>query len=118
MGPTPAETLLAWLAVIDGPGAPRGQVFSLQPETIIGRTTGQIVLANDPYVSSQHAKIRQEASEEDPDEQVIVLYDMASANGSFVGSKEEYRDRQVYRQQLEDGDYLLIGETTLVFKKV
>ena len=118
MGPPAAEPLLAWLAVVDGPGAQRGQVFSLQPETTVGRSTGQITLATDPYVSAQHAKIRQEPSEEDPDEQVIVLYDMASANGSFAGAKEDYRDQQIYRHVLEDGDYLLIGETTLVFKKV
>lgn len=118
MGPPASEPLLAWLAVVDGPGAPRGKVFSLQPETVVGRAAGEIVLANDPYVSSQHAKIRQEPSEDDPDEQVIVLYDMASANGSFAGSKEDYRDQQIYRHVLEDGDYLLIGETTLVFKKV
>ena len=118
MGPPAAEPLLAWLAVTDGPGAPRGQVFALQPETTVGRTTGQILLANDPFVSSQHAKIRHEPSEDDPDQQVLVLYDMASANGSFVGSKEDYRDRKVYRQELRDGDYILIGETTLVFKQV
>lgn len=118
MGPAPSAPLLAWLAVTDGPGAPRGQVFTLQPETVIGRTTGQILLTPDPFVSSQHAKIRREPSEDNPDEQVLVLYDMASANGSFVGSKEDYRESQVYRQELEDGDYVLIGETTLVFKQV
>ena len=118
MGPPAAEPLLAWLAVTDGPGAPRGHVFTLQPETVIGRTVGQVLLANDPFVSSQHAKIRREPSEEDADTQVLVLYDMASANGSFVGSEEDYRDQQVYRQELRDGDYVLIGETTLVFKQV
>ena len=118
MGPPAAEPLLAWLAVTGGQGAPRGQVFTLQPETTIGRTMGQILLANDSFVSSQHAKIRREPSEDDPDQQVLVLYDMASANGSFVGSKEDYRDRQVYRQELQDGDHILIGETTLVFKQV
>jgi pSer/pThr/pTyr-binding forkhead associated (FHA) protein len=69
-------------------------------------------------VSAQHAKIRREPSEDDPDEHVLVLYDLASANGSFVGGKEDYRENQVYRHELDDGDYLLIGETTLVFKKV
>jgi hypothetical protein len=118
MGPPAAEPLLAWLAVVDGPGAPRGQVFSLHPETVIGRTSGQITLGTDPYVSAQHAKIRQEPSEGDPDIPVIVLYDMASANGSFAGSRDDYRDQQVYRHELQDGDYLLIGETTLVFKRV
>jgi pSer/pThr/pTyr-binding forkhead associated (FHA) protein len=76
------------------------------------------MLANDPFVSAQHAKIRTEPSEDDPDQRVLVLYDMASANGTFAGSKDNYRDRQVYRQELHDGDYVLVGETTLVFKQV
>lgn len=116
-----AETsapLLAWLAVTHGPGAPRGQVFTLQRETVIGRKAGQIVLGGDPSVSSQHAKVRLEASEGDDGRQAFVLYDLASANGTFAGGREAYRDNQIYRYELEDGDFLLLGETTLVFKQV
>jgi pSer/pThr/pTyr-binding forkhead associated (FHA) protein len=118
MGRPAPESLLAWLAVVEGPGASRGKVFALQPETIIGRTAGQVQLPGDAYVSGQHAKIRQEPSGEDEDDQVLVLYDLASANGTFAGSRAEYRDNQVYRYELHDGDFLLIGETTLVFKQV
>jgi hypothetical protein len=118
MTSAPDAPLLAWLAVKDGPGAPRGQIFALQLETVIGRTSGQILLASDPYVSSQHAKVRQEPREDDPDESVLVLYDMASANGTFAGSKEDYRTTQVFRHELVDGTHILVGETTLVFKKV
>jgi pSer/pThr/pTyr-binding forkhead associated (FHA) protein len=110
--------LLAWLAVTEGPGAPRGQVYTLQEETVIGRKVGQILLSNDAYVSGQHAKIRLEYSEADEDKQVFVLYDLASANGTFAGDREDYEDNQVYRHELEDGDFLLLGETTLVFKQV
>ncbi|NLE99820.1 MAG: FHA domain-containing protein [Anaerolineales bacterium] len=118
MGRPAPESLLAWLAVVEGPGAPRGKVFTLQPETVIGRTAGQVTLSGDTYVSGQHAKIRQEASEAEPERQVLVLYDLASANGTFAGTKAEYRDQQIYRYELSDGDFLLIGETTLVFKQV
>jgi hypothetical protein len=110
--------LFAWLAVTDGPGAPRGQVFTLQRETLIGRRAGQIVLAGDAYVSGQHAKIRLESSEEDEDRRVFILYDLASANGTFAGGRKNYRDNQVYRHELEDDDFILLGETTLVFKQV
>lgn len=109
---------LAFLAVVEGPGAPRGQVFTLQRETVVGRTTGQIVLAGDAYISGQHVKIRVEPSEEDPEKEVWVLYDLASANGTFAGSRENYRENQVYRYELHDGDFILLGETTLVFKQV
>jgi hypothetical protein len=110
--------LLAWLAVVEGPGGARGEVFTLQHETVIGRKAGQIVLAGDTYVSGQHAKVRLERSEEDDDNQVFVLYDLASANGTFAGCRDDFRDNQVYRHALEDGDFVLLGETVLVFKQV
>jgi hypothetical protein len=110
--------VLAWLAVTEGPGAPRGQVYTLAEETVIGRKVGQIVLSNDAYVSGQHAKIRLEPSEEDEEKRVFVLYDLASANGTFAGDREDYEDNKVYRHELEDGDFVLLGETTLVFKQV
>jgi pSer/pThr/pTyr-binding forkhead associated (FHA) protein len=90
----------------------------MQPETLIGRTAGQVILSGDSYVSAEHAKIRVEASEDDEEKQVLVLYDLASANGTFAGAKDDYRDNRVYRYELKDGDYILIGETTLVFKQV
>jgi pSer/pThr/pTyr-binding forkhead associated (FHA) protein len=118
MGRPAPPPLLAWLAIVEGPGAPQGQVFTLQRETVIGRTTGQISLPEDAYVSAEHAKIRMEPSEEDEEDQVMVLYDLASANGTFAGDRDGYRDNQIYRFVLKDGDFVLIGETTLVFKKV
>ena len=118
MGPPAPPPLLAWLAVVEGPGNFQGQVFTLQRETMIGRTTGQIVLSSDAYASGQHAKIRLEPSEEDEEKQVLVLYDLASANGTFARNRDEYHDRRIYRHELHDGDFILIGETTLVFKQV
>lgn len=111
-------SLLAWLAVAEGPGTSRGQVFTLQRETAIGRQNTQIALPEDAYISGQHAKIRLEPSEEDEEKQVFVLYDLASANGTFAGDQDEYRDRRIYRHELHDGDFILIGESTLVFKQV
>lgn len=110
--------LLAWLAVTEGPGAPRGKVYSLREETVIGRKTGQIVLSGDAYISGQHAKVRLESSEQDEEKQVFVLYDLASANGTFAGDLDDYKDSKVYRHELKDGDFILLGETTLVFKQV
>ena len=90
----------------------------MQRETVIGRTAGQVVLSADAYASAEHAKIRLETGEDDEEKQVLVLYDLASANGTFAGSRDDYRDNQVYRYELKDGDFILIGETTLVFKQV
>jgi FHA domain len=112
---------LAWLAVVEGPGGKRGTVFTLKSETILGRAYGDLVLSGDPTVSSQHAKVRLEAKEESAEgEQIFVVYDLASANGTFVGTKQTYRDEdsRIYRRELMDGDYILVGETTLVFKHI
>lgn len=112
---------LAWLGIVEGPGAARGTMYALKRETLVGRAASDIELGMDPAVSTQHLKIRLEASETDPDQQVFVLYDMASANGVFVGDyeacKNEKADR-VYRYELKDSDFLLVGQTVLIFKKV
>ena len=124
MRPSAPPSLLAWLAVVEGPGSSRGRVFTLQRETLVGRTAGQVMLSGDTHVSAQHAKIRLETStgEEEGKEkekrQVFVLYDLASTNGTFIGSRDDYRDNQTYRKELQDGDFILVGETTLVFKEV
>ena len=86
--------------------------------TTVGRGGGNNIALQDAACSSSHAKIRYEANEEG--EQLFVIYDMASSNGLFVGAKEDYKNEtsRTYRRALADGDYLLIGETTLVFKKI
>jgi pSer/pThr/pTyr-binding forkhead associated (FHA) protein len=120
-GEAPVRGELAWLAVLDGPSADaRGKIHKLAPDhTALGRhPSNQVVLA-DSTCSALHARIRVEASPEDG-EPVFVLYDVGSANGTYVGDKQTYRDpsSRKYRHELKDGDYVLVGETTLVFKKV
>jgi pSer/pThr/pTyr-binding forkhead associated (FHA) protein len=73
---------------------------------------------SDDACSAQHARIRTETQE--GQEPSFVLYDMGSSNGTYIGTKETYRDEEnrKYRHELQDGDYVLVGETTLVFKKI
>jgi len=115
--PTP---VFAWLVVVDGPDRGTiGQVHNLHPDTTgIGRVAGNHVALRDDTCSAQHARIRVEAKE--GDEPAFVLYDMGSRNGTFIGTKETYKNEEnrTYRHELQDGDYLLVGETTLVFKKL
>jgi pSer/pThr/pTyr-binding forkhead associated (FHA) protein len=90
----------------------------LLPETIIGRNTGDILLSGDPTVSGQHAKVRLEPKEGGVEgEQVFVLYDLASANGTYAGTRENFSDdnSRVYRYELNSGTYILLGETVLTF---
>jgi hypothetical protein len=120
-GPRP-EPSFAWLVLVAGVADNPfiGKLFEIKKDgvTTLGRVQGNDIAIPDPACSSQHARIRME-----PDESgnsVYVLYDMASSNGTFAGSKENYKDdsSRVYRHVLNDGDYILIGETTLVFKRV
>jgi hypothetical protein len=115
--PTPT---FAWLVVVDGPDRNSlGEVHTLHPDTTtIGRVPGNRVVLRDETVSAQHARIRREAKE--GEEPIFALFDMGSRNGIFVGDKQTHKDEEnrVYRHELQDGDYLLVGETSLVFKKI
>ncbi len=108
---------LAWLAVVKGIGGRQGHIHPLERETIVGRTKGDLTLNDDPAVSGQHLKIKLETIEE---HEVFVLYDMASSNGTYAGDRKTYQEDEsrVYRHVLQDGDFLLVGQTTLVFKQV
>jgi pSer/pThr/pTyr-binding forkhead associated (FHA) protein len=120
-GPRP-EPSFAWLVLLAGaPDNPFiGKIYEIKKEeaTTLGRVQGSDIVIPDPTCSSQHARIRMETDENG--EPAYVIYDMASSNGTFAGSKENYKEdsSRVYRHVLHDGDYILIGETTLVFKRV
>ncbi len=107
-------SVLAWVAIVEGGGAHLGTLFQLtNPQgTNIGRDgqSNDIVL-DDPAVSRQHAKIRLEEGTRKREPQ-FYIYDLASANGTFVNG------RRIQRQLLKDGDQIRLGETTLVFKTV
>ena len=112
--------VFAWLVVVDGPDRDSiGKVHNLHPDTtVVGRAASNEIVLADGTCSSQLFRIRVEAQE--GQEPVFMLYDMGSRNGTFVGSRTTYRnsESQAYRQELHDGDYLLVGETTLVFKRI
>jgi hypothetical protein len=115
--PTP---VFAWLAVFSGPDRNTiGVVHTLRPDTTtIGRVAGNQVVVHDETVSAQHARIRREDKE--GEKPAFVLYDMGSRNGIYVGDKDTYKndESRTYRHELQDGDYVLIGDTTLVFKRI
>jgi len=114
------KPVFAWLVVVDGPDRNAiGTVLTLHPDTTtIGRVTGNQIVLRDETVSSQHARIRREGKE--GQEPTFVIFDMGSANGIFAGGKDTYKndESRVYRYELKDGDYLLVGQTTLVFKRL
>lgn len=73
-----------------------------KPETVIGRTTGDIVLKDDGFVSSRHALFAIKGNE-------CVLKDEKSTNGTFLMVRD--------RIAINDGDQLLIGPHLLRFQR-
>ena len=115
----------AWLVVVEGPQPKAiGQVHTLHPDTSsIGRVQGNHIVLSDETCSAQHARIRVEVQKDEtgqPSAPAFMLYDMGSRNGTYVGDRETYRNEEnrKYRYELQDGDFILIGETTLAFKKL
>lgn len=71
--------------------------------TTIGRSPDRDVVVNDHEVSRRHAEIRRAGTR-------YVLVDSGSTNGTIVNDVPESR------RELEDGDAILIGDSTLVFR--
>jgi hypothetical protein len=118
----PLEPSFAWLVPLLGPGggADIGKPIPLKAGgiTTIGRVMGNDIVVPDRACSAQHARIRHEWDEGGG--QMFVIYDLVSANGLYIGNKNNYKDdaSRAYRHILRDGDYILLGETTFVFKQV
>ena len=101
---------LAWLVATAG--SLRGRLFQLQAKgTIIGRDARSDIILDDQAVSGLHAKVRS-TEEDEGGRPVFTIVDMASKNGTFVN------DEEVTKRVLQDGDKVVIGETTMVFKQV
>src|SRR5256885_17067090 len=85
---------MAWLVAVDGDLA--GRRYSLDAPCLVGRGPYNHVVLDDTRVSRQHAKAS-------PEPGGHVVYDLNSANGTFVN------DVQVKRQKLSAGDVVRLG---------
>ena len=93
-GPSP------WLEV-------KGQRESLpNAVTTLGRDESAGVLVDDPGVSRRHAEIR--VSHDGPHLQVLIR-DTGSTNGTYLNGD------QIGTEQLNDGDRITVGSTSIVF---
>ncbi len=92
---------MATLRVLNG--SLEGQEIELIPDPqTVGRGSSCNIKIGDAGVSSKHAKIWCEDG-------VFFVMDLGSTNGTFVN------DRDVDRQQLEDGDTITFGMTKAQF---
>jgi two-component system cell cycle response regulator len=92
---TPNDRDRASLTLLTGPDA--GQVFPLEPETILGRDFDAQVRIEDASISRSHARIVRQPNGE------YLLEDLDSTNGTFIGA-----DR-VVRRELISGDRIQLG---------
>jgi hypothetical protein len=96
--------LCGWLVPLQGPQ--KGELFNLQPTTIIGtdpKTCG--VVLQDKFMSSKHAEIKAENG-------IWVLRDSGSTNGTYVNNK------RIDRHELVDNDFVKFGQAMLKFKSL
>jgi pSer/pThr/pTyr-binding forkhead associated (FHA) protein len=90
-------------------GSEGGHHPIVEAQTDIGRTEGNIVLAEDPYLSPRHARILARGAA-DPSSSGLFLIDLGSVNGVFVRLRAP--------QPLTHGDLLLLGQQVLRFEAV
>lgn len=98
-----------------------GPAFPLGDITDIGRSEGQILVADDRYVSPRHARITARGG-------VFTLRDLDSANGMFVripfprgsdaGAPPPGANPAEAEQALTDQDLFLVGQQVLRFEVV
>jgi len=78
--------------------------------TDIGRTEGQILLPDDPYLSPRHARIVARPSPAVGSRATLTVIDLGSVNGVFVRLRAPHT--------LVHGDLLLLGQQVLRFEAV
>lgn len=90
----------AKLVVVESgtPSLSRGQVFAIQGVASIGRTPGNTIKIDDPFVSSEHASVTA------GDDQ-IWIEDRGSRNGTFVNRRQIGKPTP-----LQPGDVVQIGQ--------
>jgi serine phosphatase RsbU (regulator of sigma subunit) len=87
---------VAWLLALNGDLL--GKWYALEAPCLVGRAALNHVIIDDPRVSRQHAKIAEE-------EGGYVVYDLNSANGTYVDEQPVKRRRLEYGQTVRFGPY-------------
>jgi serine/threonine protein kinase len=82
-----------------------------QSRTVIGRGQFNDIVIDEPTVSRQHALLVYQKSEDEQGD--FALYDLASANGTFVNEK-----KQCLKCKLKHNDVIMLGRVELLFKRL
>ena len=92
------------LVVERASGHDPGMIYDLDGELVLGRGDHAEIRLEDPFASSRHARIYEQAG-------TFVVEDLRSTNGSYLN--EELLDTP---RPLHPGDHLRIGESEFVFE--
>ena len=94
---------VARLVVIRPDGSEGATIPLREGEITIGRNSEQEVLASDPFLDPNHARVTCKNGQ-------FTIEDLTSLNGVFLRIKNE--------QELESGDYIRLGQELLQFHKM
>ena len=101
---TAPQAAAGWGLMVAGGSALTSYLALSQPVTTIGRSSGNTLVLDDEQASREHARIVSGAGGH-------TLYDLGSANGTFVNGQ------QVTQQVLRAGDRITLGSTTLTVQQ-
>jgi hypothetical protein len=104
-GAAPTSTNAGRLpALVMAPGTAGESAYPLTgPRTVIGRAEDCDLRLADPGASRHHAELQRSSDD-------VTIVDLRSTNGTLVNGK------RVDRATLEDGDEIVIGETSFAFR--
>lgn len=84
-------------------GVKPGQIFTLGPNSIIGRSPQAEVRMEDTFTSYQHARIYKKG-------ELFLVEDLGSTNGTLLNGRRVTRPTK-----LSSGDKIRVGKTTFKF---
>jgi pSer/pThr/pTyr-binding forkhead associated (FHA) protein len=92
------------LVVERAPGHDAGMIYDLDGEIVMGRGDRAEIRLEDPFASSQHARIYEQGN-------IMVVEDLGSTNGTYLN--EELLETP---RPLHPGDRLRIGDSEFAFE--
>ncbi|MEZ4460052.1 MAG: FHA domain-containing protein [bacterium] len=97
----PTPSVVAHLVVIKPDGSEGARIPLAHGEVRLGRSSQHEVLANDPFLSPEHAAVTTNGTR-------FSVRDLGSLNGVFLRIRGE--------RELQDGDYIRVGQELLHFQ--
>jgi len=95
----------AWLVFLDEAGAARHDMRLVKEKSIVGKGVDADIRLEDDFASKLHALIHFEKGS-------FYIADLGSTNHTWVN------DRQVLKEELQDGDAIRIGRQTMIFSRL